>query len=206
MVDSITVEVGAGKIKFRVFEAVIRKSSTFFDNAMKRDWATSRPEPRLIDLTDQDPEIFKIYLHWLYFKTFPTVLTENSATNTTSNTEFVTLGKCYVMGEMLMDIGFKNAVLDALLDSITNQPYYEARFPGQHAIGIIYDGTLEGAPARRLLVDLWVTEATENWAEYMTSDMPAAFTQDLARALLGRKRKKSLGRSWEERAKDYHET
>jgi hypothetical protein len=182
MIGTITVNVGAEELKFPVLEVVIRKSSTFFDNAMKPEWASSRAEPRLVDLTDQDPEIFKIYLHWLYFKNVPTVITENFAS---SNPEFVTLAKCYILGEMLMDIGFKNAVLDALFDAIKYQPYYKARYPGPKSTRIIYSGTVEGPPARHLLVDMWVTEATKDWAEFMTNNMLTAFTHDLAKALLG---------------------
>jgi hypothetical protein len=69
--DTITVDVGTEGLKIPVLEALIRKSSTFFDNALKSEWATSRADPRVIDLTDEDPIIFKMYLNWLYFKTIP---------------------------------------------------------------------------------------------------------------------------------------
>jgi hypothetical protein len=135
----------------------------------------------------------------------PTVATKCPTKN---NPEYVALAKCYVLGEKLMDNGFKNAVVDALFDAMSNQPFYPHHYPGQRPIKIIHDGTLEGPPARRLLVDIWTTEAEEHGAQYINNGMPADFTCDLAKALLGGKATatESPERSWEGRAKDYYET
>ena len=159
MVDTITVSVGTEGLQITVIEAILHRSSTFFDNAMKPEWAASRSEHRVVDLTDEDPDIFKLYLHWLYFKTMPTVATKCLTNN---NPEYVALAKCYVLGEKLMDNGFKNAVVDALLDAMNNQPFYPHHCPDHRPIKITYDGTLEGSPTTRLLVDIWTTEAAEH--------------------------------------------
>ena len=68
--DTITVAVGDAALKYTVYTAVIRKSSKFFDSATKPEWTKSRPDSGIIDLTDEDPATFELYLHWLYFKTF----------------------------------------------------------------------------------------------------------------------------------------
>lgn len=109
--DMITVSVGSDDVHYPVHEDVVRKSSKFFDNAMKPEWAKARPNPRVVDLSDEDPRIFQIYLHWMYFKTIPSVYT-TIATNW--NPEYVQLSSCYIMGEKLVDSAFKNAVLTAL--------------------------------------------------------------------------------------------
>jgi hypothetical protein len=122
-----------------------------------------------------------MYLNWFYFKTVPTVLTENSAP---SNPEHETLSKCYVMGGKLIDEDFQDAILAALSDAMANQPFYDARFPDNDAINIIYGGTTDDSPARRLLVDTWAANATEEWTQCIDDTMPPAFTQDLSKALL----------------------
>jgi hypothetical protein len=204
LLDTITVSVGSDGIHFPVYEAVIRKSSKFFDNAMKPEWANARPNPRVVDLSDEDPKVFKIYLHWVCFKTIPSVYTEKQEGR---NPEYALLSKCYVMGEKLMDIAFKNAVLTALVDAHVNQPFYQPKYVGQRAINIIYAGTLENSPARRLLVDTWVETAGENWIEHLTNGLHHSFVLEFSRALLLRKCKgEGKGtNSWKERVTDYYE-
>ncbi|KAH7085363.1 hypothetical protein BKA63DRAFT_499471 [Paraphoma chrysanthemicola] len=200
----ITASVGSDDIKCAVHEDVIRNSSKVFDNAMKHEWANARPDARGIDLSDEDSKIFQIYLHWMYFKTIPTVHT-TIATNW--NPEYVKLSRCYVMGEKLMDTAFKNAVLTALADAMDNQPFYEAKCPGKRTIHTIYEGTPEDAPARRMLVDIWIERAGENWVKYLTSSLHHSFVLEFSRALLLSKCPGWTAdtRSWKERVKDYYE-
>ena len=201
--DTITVNVGKEATKFPVHEAVIRRSSIFFDNAMKEEWAASRLDPRTVTLVDEDPAIFKIYLHWLYFKTFPTVITKSTGG---FNHETDMFSKSYVMGEMLIDTAFKNAVLIAFRDALLNQPFYKPMRPGPIIAKIMYDGTLEGSPGRRFLVDVWVREANEKWAVHI-DDMPLAFTKDLSKALIACARTCTPKMtSWTTSMKDFMET
>jgi hypothetical protein len=181
---TITVEIGTEGMKLSVYEAVIRKSPTFFDNALKPEWATSRSDPRLIDLTDEDPDTFKIYLHWLHFKTLPTVHAEEPSTN--ESTEHVALSMCYVLGEKLMDKKFKNAIVKALHDTLRNHTSSHPRVPDYESINIIYTGTTENSPARRLLVGMWTTIGLylpKDFAEFVNDALHPVFTQDLAKAL-----------------------
>jgi hypothetical protein len=94
MVQMITVTVGEAGIQYPIHESVVCKTSTFFDNAMKPEWASARPDPRRVDLSDEEPDIFSIYIHWLYFKTIPSVVTEVEPAR---NPEYELLAKCYVM-------------------------------------------------------------------------------------------------------------
>ncbi|KAH7095011.1 hypothetical protein FB567DRAFT_586350 [Paraphoma chrysanthemicola] len=204
LLDMITVSIGSDNVRYPVHEDVIRKSSKFFDNAMKPEWANARPNPREVDLSDEEPKIFQIYLHCMYFKTLPSVHTTIA---TGWNPEYVQLGGCYVMGEKLMDTAFKNAVLTALADAIDNQPFYEAKYPGSKTIHTVYEGTTEDAPARRMLVDIWVELAGENWVKYLTSSLHHSFVLEFSRALLLSKCPGWTAdtRSWKERVKDYYE-
>ncbi|KAF1843670.1 uncharacterized protein K460DRAFT_357369 [Cucurbitaria berberidis CBS 394.84] len=203
IIDMITITVGTGAeaVKFPVHEAVARKSSAFLDNAMKPEWASPKADPRDIQLVDEDPELFKVYLHWLYFKNMPTVYAGSKGKN--YNHEYVLLCRCYIMGEKLMDVGFKNAMLDALVGAMENTPRL---VPGLTAINIIYAGTLGGSPARRFLVDIWVKMADESWLDYLTAALPHAFVLEFSRVLLqSRCKGKEDTRAWMERVKEYHE-
>jgi hypothetical protein len=127
---------------------------------------------------------FEIYLHWLYFKTLPTVLTEVKQGR---DHEFARLSECYILGDKVIDVGFKNAVLLALADAAENQPIDAWRNLVSLSIRIIYAGTLDNAPARRLIVDMWVQRANKNWLQHLDAELPHMFVLDLSRALLASK-------------------
>jgi len=202
MLDQIIVKVGNTGIAYPVLESVIRKSSKFFDNAMKPEWASARPDPRVVDLSDEEPEVFGIYIHWLYFRTFPTVTTVDLGPN---SPEALLLCKCYIMGDKLMDPTFKNATLKALVDATHNQPHCNPRIPGPGSIKSIYEGTTGGSPARKLIVDLWVAYVGESSLIYLTEQLPHGFVLEFSRALVLSKCKAKDTRSWYERIEDYLE-
>lgn len=198
MKDVINVKVGNDPSEtFTVHSSVIFKSSPFIKTAPKPEWSASSSSPGTVDLSDECPEIFGIYLNWLYFETLPTVVNQDRKD---APAEYETLSKCYVMGEKLMDIGFKNAVIDALFEARTIQPFQNPCNPGPDPIKLIYEGTPEGSPARRYFVDVWAMNATEKWTDLL-DDMPSAFVIDLSKALVARKTKKTTMI-----CSDYHES
>ncbi|KAF2630061.1 hypothetical protein BU25DRAFT_419701 [Macroventuria anomochaeta] len=210
MIDQITVNVGTSEDnkKFPVLEAVIRKSSRFFDNALKHKWAANKTEPRTIDLSEDSPDIFNIYLHWLYFQQMPIARARASGNKQAKGDEYIDIAKCYVLGEKLMDNAFKNAILTALVDAYVDQPAEPRLCPGRLTLQVIYAGTMEGSPARRLLVDIWVRLAKETWIQHLTEDLPHAFVLEFSRALLLSKcsgKDKDDEYSWKEFVKDYME-
>ncbi|CAN9106508.1 unnamed protein product [Alternaria sp. RS040] len=58
-----TIVVQVGNEVIHVHEGLISSSSEFFKNATKPEWRT---ESRPIDLSDEQPHIFKRYCQWLY--------------------------------------------------------------------------------------------------------------------------------------------
>jgi hypothetical protein len=195
--------VGKASASFTVHEAVTRKGSLFFDKALKPKWANSRPDPRHIELSDNELEIFKIYLHLLYFKIMLIVSVEN---NGPSTPEYVLLSKCHVMDDKILNNGFKNIVMRAIVGATMNQPFSPIRFAGLNPINNIYAGTTENSPARRFLVDVWVKEAGERWLDLLTDELPHYFVLEFSRALLVDKCKQEKdSRSWKKRIVDYYE-
>lgn len=158
---------------------------------MKTHWETSTSGS--IALDEEDPEIFEIYMHWLYFETLPV---RNDSPGPEGNIEYVQLSKAYVLGEFLQDINFKDAVLDAMIvKSSSEASDGQMWFPGGSVIRYIYEGTPESSAARRLLVDMYTYHGDGDWLKEEANDPPKQFLLDLAIAVLTKRSRpfKSLG-------------
>ncbi|KAL6824003.1 hypothetical protein V8C40DRAFT_247034 [Trichoderma camerunense] len=176
---ALTVTVGStNPVTFSVHEHLICATSDYFKTAMKGHWETSTSGS--ITLKEEDPEVFEIYMHWLYFETLPV---QNDNPGLEGNTEYIQLAKSYALGELLQDTNFKDAVLDGiLLKCRSNATDGQSWFPVGPAIRHIYDGTPESSPARRLLVDLYTYHGRGDWLTDWASkdDLPKQFLLDLA--------------------------
>lgn len=199
----LTVTVGTNGTTYPIHQSLVCASSKFFRSAVKPEWTSSKADPRAVDLSEEVPGTFEIYVHWLYFKTLPTVRMEPKA-NIAS--EYKDLARCYVLGEKLIDIEFKNAVLDSFADAMADQLLKEHRFPGVQEINIIYKGTMEDSPARELLVDIWAHHSLESW-NILLELLPAEFILDLTKAFITlRPSLKRYGIDrWKACIADYHE-
>ncbi|KAM0515288.1 hypothetical protein ACHAPE_006245 [Trichoderma viride] len=170
---------------------------------MKAYWETSASGS--VTLKEEDPEVFEVYQHWLYFENLPV---QNDSPGLEGNTEYVQLAKAYVLGEMLQDVNFKDAVLDAILAKSRSKASDGQRwFPVGPAIRYIYEGTPESSAARRLLVDLY---AYHGYAEWLTQwankdDLPKQFLLDLAIATLAKRPRPPASLALKAGACDYHE-
>ena len=192
----INVAVGTNGNTYPVHESLICASSDFFQTARKPEW--SEGNPGVVDLSDEKPDIFEVYLHWLYFKTLSTVQDQPP----TSNPEYLELAQCYVLGEKLLDVKFKNAVIDAMIDVLVNQPEDDVFIPGPSTIKTIYEGTMEGSLVRTLLVDIWAARAGKSGKTDL-DECPPEFAIDLAKEFLDLNL--MVDSSWEDSMEKYHE-
>lgn len=152
---------------------------------MKSYWGTSITGS--LTLKEEDPEVFEIYLHWLYCETLPV---QNDNPGSEGNTEYAQLAKAYVLGEMLQDVNFKDAVLDAILiKSRSKVSDGQTWFPIGAPIRYIYEGSPESSAARRLLVDLYAYHGKAEWLTHWENkdDWPKQFLLDLAIAALAKR-------------------
>jgi hypothetical protein len=78
----------------------------------------------------------------------------------------------YVFGEQVVDIKFKNEVIDSIIAEAIR---CEKR-PNDYQIHTIYAGTFNGSPARRLMADLIADEATKSDA---WTDCVSRFEKDV---------------------------
>lgn len=77
-----------------IHETVLGSSSVFFQKAMKPDWAESRIDPKVIDMSHCGIEIFSTYIQWLYFKKIHMETVES-----TYEKDYQSLAGAYVLGE-----------------------------------------------------------------------------------------------------------
>ncbi|PLB48318.1 hypothetical protein P170DRAFT_448051 [Aspergillus steynii IBT 23096] len=158
---TIDIVVGVERKVYSVHEQLIRASSVFFDKVMAGEWTESRQ--RTVQLPDDDPEIFALYVHWLYCGTLPVFCDEPDPAK---NDEYMGLIKAYVLGDKLLDAEFHNAVIDAIVEESRSEAQDKHLwFPGEKVIEYAYENTTERAPIRRLLVDMWAIYAKSSWLD-----------------------------------------
>lgn len=207
-VNCQTIEVTVGpeddKESFYVHEDAICDRSEFFRNAMKPEWASLRPNPRVIDLPDDDAAAFALYQQWLYTRQLP-ILPDDLEEDSGSSEGYHTLAYAYVLGERLMDIDFKNSIASAYVLYARGTPPGKRAYPSNEEIRIIYEGTQERAPIRKLLVDIWCCRGKHEWIEN-DADLPKDFLVEVTKALLkARPSLESLSRPWKNQHVQYQE-
>ncbi|PNP57774.1 hypothetical protein THARTR1_01932 [Trichoderma harzianum] len=201
---ALSVTVGSSDpVTFSVHETLICRTSDYFKTAMKAHWETSTSGS--ITLKEEDPEIFEIYLHWLYFEILPV---RNDSPGLEGNIEYVQLAKSYALGEFLQDINFKDAALDAILIKTRSKASDgQSWIPFGSTIRHIYEGTPESSAARRLFVDLYTYHGHGDWLTNWANkdDLPKQFLLDLAIAVLTQRSRPSNSLAQDKGACEYHE-
>jgi hypothetical protein len=159
---------------FMVHEKVICASSAFFKVAMRHQWKESKE--RTVHLEEDKPEIFLMYINWLYNGTIPIDFDEPD------NNQYLRLAQAYVLGDKLRDGDFCDAVVDAIIDGCQHQASDgETYSPGAQSINYIYENLLS-SPAKRLLVDIYAFNSNEECVMEFTYGqcLPRAFLYSLA--------------------------
>ena len=157
-----------------VHRGVLCKSSTFFKNAMKPEWANSREHPETIDLSEDDSRTVCDYIQWLYSDHVPIdphKTGEDSREDCAKKAEkiFVLLAEAYVFGEKIMDFKYKNAIVRIIAKAKESYVWNM----GPESVTIIYNGTSAGCPLRRLIADSIAHQAHDDsmggvgWMQYI---------------------------------------
>ncbi|KAF2993354.1 hypothetical protein E8E13_001164 [Curvularia kusanoi] len=122
---------------------------------MKPEWAEHREQRNAIELLDDDTESVSDYIKWLYGGTIVRKLypksEEDSREKKAEEAEkvFVSLARAYVLGEKIIDVKYKNAVVRAVVVAMTDSDWSM----GPESVGLVYSGTPPGSPLRRLIVE-----------------------------------------------------
>lgn len=178
----VDVVVGDEKETFSVHENLIRTSSPFFDKALTGAWRES--SQRTIQLPEDEPKIFAIYVHWLYNCTLPVFCNEPDLAG---NSEYVEIVKAYVLGDKLLDAAFQNTAIDAIIEkSVTRASDGCLWHPVAEAIEYAFNESSESAPIRDLLVDMYLYKGGGKWLYDWgkPENLPQPFLLKLAAKLL----------------------
>jgi hypothetical protein len=209
----VTVGHEENRSSFKIHEDAICDRSEFFRNSMKPEWASMRVDPRVIDLPEDDPEAFSLYHTWLYSGELAILSNTSAGQDSTSSSlsdeapdDHHTLAYAYALGERLLDIPFKNAIVDAYVLYARGTAPGKRYYPSNEEIRIIYDGTGDRSPIRQLLVDIWACRGKFEWIE-KDSDLPREFLASVVKELLRvRGSTETLSRPWKLTHSQYHET
>lgn len=171
----VELVVGARKTPLFPHEGVLRRTSSFFDTALKKDWEEG--QKRIITLPDDEPELIHAYLRWAYSR---------QVFHAGVDMGRGVLAELYVLGEKLLDDAFQDSVLNAYVARLTASH----ELPGDTAITNIYEGTPKESPARRLVVNMYVKDGRPGHVETQGEngwEVPTEFKDDLLAALLDKR-------------------
>lgn len=193
-----SVFVGTDERPYIIHGNILRSNSSFFEAALKEDWEEGRT--REIKLPEEDSAAFARYAKYLYSGTVARAEAEDRHEQTQ-------LAASYVLGEKMLDINYKDCVLNSILALSQTKG---ADCPGINAVNTVYSGTAENSPARKLTVDLYALYANKRFS-YHNADVTAhpEFLLDLVISLSSKRivegeERKTLAGKLEVGACTYH--
>ncbi|RDW92787.1 uncharacterized protein DSM5745_00109 [Aspergillus mulundensis] len=141
---------------------------------------------RTVHLQHDSPEVFAIYLHWLYYGTLPTK--DTAAIDPDPTPEYLDLATACAFGAKFECFEFHNAAMDALVTMMNKNNIDNIRSP-DILVKYAYSRPASGKALHRVLVDMYLCHATAdlldrgNWEHgHNIQD----FLLDIARGSLGR--------------------
>lgn len=176
-VGDIPASPGSGNQLFVVHKSLLTCSSKYFLAALNGKWEESKGLVKLPGVSFGD---FGIYVNYLYFRKLFTG--SNSSATPRRDREWSLLRNLYILGDHLQAEGFKNAVIDAMIEKHGEYSIYPA-----HLATRTYENTLPSSPLRRLLVDfhVWVGKGFSKSARDLPdiTSSPREFLMDVVLAL-----------------------
>jgi hypothetical protein len=143
--DMITVLVGEEEESFCAHKDILCGTSGFFQDAFSGRWLES--EKRTIRLPEQHPVAFRIYLIFRYQHLIDVSIGDDESLDRDSGgdkphvstrSKYSCIFHSYVLGDMLRDNGFCNALVDAWFDVLYNH--------STHMSSVTINDAFEGLP------------------------------------------------------------
>ncbi|KAK0968811.1 hypothetical protein LTR54_018168 [Friedmanniomyces endolithicus] len=157
--QTVIFAVGQDLEEFTVHEGLLCKQSSYFQSWVKEEW---KGESHIIPLPADRPEVVNLYIYWIHAGRI--VSRSTSRPNRQGHKELDLLVDSFVFGEKILDGPFKDAVIDAVVHTHKTPDDDETTWcPGVTAINRAYKGTPSDSPLRRLLVDLWARNDSDDW-------------------------------------------
>jgi len=174
--DMVTLLVGTEERRLLAHGSHLALCSDFFKAALKKEWAEG--QTRTVKLSDERPEIVAQYLDFVYSKGLPTGPEDRDPHK---GRVYEVLTELFALGERLLDSNIRNAIINEIIKFTTAHTLEGVYYPGTRAINNIYDCTTAASPARRLMVELYVTAGKKDW---FTDELHPAFLLDMSKELM----------------------
>ncbi|KAK3621710.1 hypothetical protein LTR56_022474 [Elasticomyces elasticus] len=141
---------GTASQRFAMHEGLVSSASEFVRLALRGEWREA--DQRVIPLPEDEPVVFNEYQTWLYSRRISPFSTLEK------------LVKCYILADKLMDVEFRDAVMDYVLVHIRSTTSFAPSLAN-----LVYGSTPEGSPLRRLMCEVFVWCGNTEWIDENTS-------------------------------------
>jgi hypothetical protein len=157
---------------------------------MNGNWREA--EDRFVNLPEREPKIFALWLNHAYTNQIPTKNAEvlenlrRKKIKAMIRQEYTDLCELYVLCEELVDRSAQHAIFDALFAIANIEHDGRSYGPVATDVAIVYEGTLESSPMRKLMVDFWSNvplSALASESVHIQEVLPKEFCFDLICAL-----------------------
>ena len=167
-------------------DSVLRKSSKFFQAALKEQWTEGQECE--VKLPEEEVEMVTTYLQWLYSDTVASKVQDQDKPSA-----YIYLSKLYVLGERLVDSEFQSRIIDAIMVNV-REPVDGIHYnPIGKAINIVYENTPKSSPARQLMVETWFCHGKPHWLKESKAELNYEFVEDILTAFLGARKRPARG-------------
>lgn len=175
--DMVTLLVGPEERQLLAHKSYLSLNSNFFKAALKKEWVEGRT--RTVKLPDEELNVIAQYLDYCHGKWLPTA--SKPSLGPAKGRVYEVLTELFALGERLLDSNIRNAIINEIIEFTTVHTLEGLYYPGARAINNIYNCTTAASPARRLMVELYVTAGKKDW---FTEDLHPAFVMDLGKELM----------------------
>lgn len=154
----------------RVHQGILCKTSEFFKNVMRPEWARQKADPYTINLSDHTAADVKLYAQWLYSQkgNISTEKLSGPAYESAVYEVFQTLIEAYIYSEKIMDTAYNKAVFKVLIEAYMADDWT----PGPDLINILYENSSPGCLARSMMIDFAACgmnfDTGSEWHEHIT--------------------------------------
>lgn len=172
--DIIVFNVGGTPTKkFSIHESIISPRSEFVRLSLKDGWKEG--VERVIMLPDDDPDVFALYQHWLYNGA---LRTSGSEIGIKFEYEYEFLVKAYIFGDKMIDVDFKDSMIDVILEKLRVLECFDLRLTN-----LVYENTTAQSKLRRLWLDVYFHAGKAEWLDetFVGASISCEFIMEFSR-------------------------
>ncbi|CAI7671915.1 unnamed protein product [Penicillium bialowiezense] len=209
-----TVKVGPNKESFSIHEKLISSCSPFFDTALAGPWKEASEHS--VKLPEDEPEIFTLYVRWLYSGQINPLSDQAGLNKITGDKlkltgnelrdhEYTQLFKACFLADKLLDTGFHDAVIRAILSKLSRRSVLAHYcLPGATPIAWLFNKAQTSTQVRRLVIDAYAKEGrSQCFTSSDVNKIPTIFYRLLAESLMD---KRATPPNWTLKPEDYFST